>query len=171
MKITKVTLQSFRAFDEPFELNITGGKNLLLYGENGSGKSSLHIPLKRFFEERGGSISTHRNLFSPESRTSEVTLHIQGQDATGLSHDRAFVWNDSGHPLAVPRDPPPHPDCRVEKPSQLPPFPEVFPHVTPLRTYHTPSCPPWYQAHDLSNGKDTSSFDRLHHEDFGPTSL
>lgn len=37
MKITRFGLQSFRAFDENFELDLDGGKNLLLHGENGSG--------------------------------------------------------------------------------------------------------------------------------------
>ena len=32
MKITKISLQGFRAFDEPFELDLDGGKNLLLHG-------------------------------------------------------------------------------------------------------------------------------------------
>ena len=45
MKITKISLQSFRAFDEPFDLDIDGGKNLLLHGENGSGKSSIYCAI------------------------------------------------------------------------------------------------------------------------------
>ena len=32
MKITRISLQSFRAFDEPFDLDLAGGKNLLLHG-------------------------------------------------------------------------------------------------------------------------------------------
>lgn len=57
MKITKISVQSFRAFDEPFELDLDGGRNLLLHGENGSGKSSIYVALKRFFEERGDDIA------------------------------------------------------------------------------------------------------------------
>jgi recombinational DNA repair ATPase RecF len=68
MKITKISLQNFRAFDEPFELDLDGGKNLLLYGENGSGKSSIYIALNRFFEERGNDITKHRNHFAPATR-------------------------------------------------------------------------------------------------------
>jgi hypothetical protein len=30
MKITKIELQGYRAFDEPFERDLVGGKNLLL---------------------------------------------------------------------------------------------------------------------------------------------
>ena len=50
MKIKTLSLTDFRAFPGPapatFEL---GGKNLLLYGENGSGKSSLGRALLRLF--------------------------------------------------------------------------------------------------------------------------
>ncbi|HAB16475.1 MAG TPA: hypothetical protein DCE44_08490 [Verrucomicrobiales bacterium] len=60
MKITEISLQGFRAFDEPFDLDLDGGKNLLLHGENGSGKSSIYLALKRFFEERGDDITIHR---------------------------------------------------------------------------------------------------------------
>ena len=50
MKISTISLTDFRAFPGPapvtFEL---GGKNLLVYGENGSGKSSLFHALDGFF--------------------------------------------------------------------------------------------------------------------------
>ena len=49
---------------------IDGGKNLLLHGENGSGKSSIYLALKRFFEERGDDIAKHCNHFSPDTRIS-----------------------------------------------------------------------------------------------------
>jgi len=117
MKITKISLQSFRAFDEPYELSLGEGKNLLLHGENGSGKSSIYLALKRFFEERGDDIAKHRNCFSPEPRSSHVRLHIKGADSTGTEHDRELHWDTSdGHPLPVPRDPataPITPDLRA----------------------------------------------------------
>ncbi len=106
MKITRISLQSFRAFDEAFDLELDGGKNLLLHGENGSGKSSIYFALKRFFEERGDDIAKHRNHFSPETRDSNVRVHIKGKDAAGSNHDREFHWDVAdGHPLPVPKDP------------------------------------------------------------------
>ena len=106
MKITKISLQNFRAFDEPFELDLDGGKNLLLHGENGSGKSSIYLALKRFFEERGDAITTHRNHFSPDSRVSQVRIRMMVRDSTGADRDQEFHWNVAdGHPLPVPKDP------------------------------------------------------------------
>ncbi|MFP4351219.1 MAG: AAA family ATPase [Puniceicoccaceae bacterium] len=105
MRITKISLEGFRAFDVPFELDLDGGKNLLLHGENGSGKSSLFLALKRFFEERGDDIAAHRNHFSPDTRTSGVRLCVQRTDATGTPHDHEFHWDTAdGHPLPVPKD-------------------------------------------------------------------
>lgn len=105
MKITKISLQNFRAFDEIFELDLDNGKNLLLHGENGSGKSSLYFALKRFFEERGDTIANHRNHFAPDTRTAHVRVYLQGTDAQGTPCDRDFQWDDlGGHPLIIPKD-------------------------------------------------------------------
>jgi energy-coupling factor transporter ATP-binding protein EcfA2 len=106
VRITRIILQNFRAFDAPFGLDLDGGKNLLLHGENGSGKSSIYLALKRFFEERGDDIAKHRNHFSPENRAPSVRIHIKGRDATGADHDQDFCWDiTDGHPLPVPPDP------------------------------------------------------------------
>ncbi len=103
MKINKISLQNFRAFDEPFELNLDGGKNLLLHGENGSGKSSIFTAIKRFFEERGDKIDDHRNHFAPATRAPEVRLHFKGKDPLGTEQELESHWDAAdGHPLPVP---------------------------------------------------------------------
>ena len=43
--ITQIEIEGFKAFPKNFKLNLGTGKNLLLYGENGSGKSSLYYAL------------------------------------------------------------------------------------------------------------------------------
>ena len=50
MKITNIEIKNFRAFYGTYQIALTKkGKNLLVYGENGSGKSSLYMALKLFF--------------------------------------------------------------------------------------------------------------------------
>ncbi len=87
MKITKITLDAFRGFDSTFEIDLEGGKNLLVHGENGSGKSSIYYAIRRFFEERGGDVNDHRNQFSATGRLPCVTVHVSGIDASGAQFD------------------------------------------------------------------------------------
>lgn len=50
MKIKTLSLTDFRAFPGPAPARFAlDGKNLLVYGENGSGKSSLFHALRGFF--------------------------------------------------------------------------------------------------------------------------
>ena len=51
MRITGIELKNFRAFYGTYQINLhKAGKNLLVYGGNGSGKSSLYLALKMFLE-------------------------------------------------------------------------------------------------------------------------
>lgn len=53
MRITNINLANFRAFAAPpagIDIPLPKGENLLVYGENGAGKSSLFLALKNFFE-------------------------------------------------------------------------------------------------------------------------
>src|SRR5690554_4768387 len=49
MKIKKVEIRDYKAFYGLNEFNVEG-KNLFIYGENGSGKSSFYYALKDFFQ-------------------------------------------------------------------------------------------------------------------------
>lgn len=49
MKIKKIELNNYKAFYKKHTIDV-GGKNLFIYGENGSGKSSLYYGLKDFFQ-------------------------------------------------------------------------------------------------------------------------
>ena len=48
MRLTKIHLHDFRAFPGEFEIKLYNGCSLLIYGENGSGKSSLATALREF---------------------------------------------------------------------------------------------------------------------------
>lgn len=49
--IDRLNLEHFKAFKEPAEL-VAGGKNVLIYGENGAGKSSLYQALRVVFHRK-----------------------------------------------------------------------------------------------------------------------
>ncbi|MCY4402460.1 MAG: AAA family ATPase [Candidatus Poribacteria bacterium] len=76
MKITNIEIKNFRAFPKTYEINLSKtGKNLLVYGENGSGKSSLYLALKYFLESSKDSndesnkrndFESHQNIFSED---------------------------------------------------------------------------------------------------------
>ena len=49
MRIQTIEITSYKAFHGTHKIAV-GGKNLFIYGENGSGKSSLYYALKDFFQ-------------------------------------------------------------------------------------------------------------------------
>jgi energy-coupling factor transporter ATP-binding protein EcfA2 len=89
MRITKVEISDFRGFPGPkvytFDLG-PEGKNLLLYGENGSGKSSLSKVLQEFFNlnTKAEGFRSFKNKYSGNDKRSLVSgktvLHIKGGD-------------------------------------------------------------------------------------------
>ena len=76
MKITDIEIKNFRAFPKTYHINLhNAGKNLLVYGENGSGKSSLYLALKYFLESavnannednKNTDFESHRNIFTED---------------------------------------------------------------------------------------------------------
>jgi len=49
MKIKSIEINNYKAFLGNHIINVSG-KNVFIYGENGSGKSSLYYALKDFFQ-------------------------------------------------------------------------------------------------------------------------
>ena len=66
LRIRTLTLTDFRAFPGPAPQAIEfGGKNLLVHGENGSGKSSVFYALSEFFSVKPSrSLRQYKNVFS-----------------------------------------------------------------------------------------------------------
>ena len=83
LRIKRFTITDFRAFPGPapavFELD---GKNLLVYGENGAGKSSLFHALQDFFSlQPSRNLAIHKNVFSGEPDDQcKVVVEFVGQE-------------------------------------------------------------------------------------------
>ncbi len=105
MKIERIEIRDFRGFPGHYEFKLgKGGHNLLVYGENGSGKSSIFQALKRFFEaDTKTNIDTQRNEFSATSEPA-IKLEITAYDADGNRDPDSgiFEWSDTAHPSTAP---------------------------------------------------------------------
>lgn len=94
LRIQRLSLTDFRAFPGPapthFDLD---GKNLLVYGENGAGKSSLFHALSGFFSLKPArALSEHKNVFSgaPETGCKVAIQFSNGDDWV--------EWTTARHP-------------------------------------------------------------------------
>lgn len=74
MKISKIELKNYRAFHgNAYTIHLTKGENLIVFGENGSGKSSLYHALRDFFtidkSEMDITEKPFRNFFANKPQT------------------------------------------------------------------------------------------------------
>ncbi len=97
-RLRRIEVTDFRAFpkDHPgiFDLGVAGN-NLLAFGENGSGKSSLYRALRDLFSTSPRDIMGHRNVFTdgPAPRV-KVTL----------TDGSALDWTAAAHPTTLVTD-------------------------------------------------------------------
>ena len=94
MKITKIEIKNFKTFRGPDAIDLSNkGQNLLLYGENGSGKTSLYEALKFFLESSEGThqFGDHRNIFTDETDKGYVKLHFTPD--SGLNKE-IYEWSE-----------------------------------------------------------------------------
>ena len=81
MRITDIEIKNFRAFRGTYHIGLSkSGKNLLVYGENGSGKSSLYLALKYFLEsgvdedDKNTDFENHQNIFLQDPSHIKLSL-------------------------------------------------------------------------------------------------
>lgn len=82
MRITEIEIKNFRAFYGPcpYRINLhRSGKNLLIYGENGSGKSSLYLALKLFLESAviDHQFEAYQNIFIKDDESGYIKLCLR----------------------------------------------------------------------------------------------
>lgn len=67
MKITRIEIDNYRVYRYPAVIDIPGSDNLLIYGENGSGKTSLAKSIINFFASSiDSSVNFEHNFFCGE---------------------------------------------------------------------------------------------------------
>ena len=93
MRITEIEVENFRAFYGSYQIDLEkAGKNLLIYSENGSGKSSLYLALKLFLEStvRDHQFESHQNIFIKDNESGYIKLCLR---ADPRSKQYAYEWS------------------------------------------------------------------------------
>ena len=92
-KVASIHISDFRAFPALAPASVVlEGKNLLAWGENGSGKSSIYRALRGLFSVNAQDISPMRNVFSALAEPSvKVTLTDKSE----------LEWSMAGHPTST----------------------------------------------------------------------
>ena len=104
MRITKIEIKNFRAFPNTYQIDLhKAGKNLLVYGENGSGKSSLYFALKFFLESSEGfhRFENHQNIFITGD-DGHIKVHFRANPG---ANEHVYEWSqilrETNDPLII----------------------------------------------------------------------
>ena len=80
MRIKEIEIKNFRGFHKAHPINLhDAGKNAIIYGENGSGKSSLFLALKHFLSSAEQNLNIRRdsrNLFAEDGDDAYIKLTL-----------------------------------------------------------------------------------------------
>ena len=98
LRINSLSLSDFRAFPNPVTFDLAD-RNLLVYGENGAGKSSLFQALRHFFAMKPPTRASVKNVFSGRP-PGDFSVAVTFNDGTP-----AVAWSSARHPTALPSDP------------------------------------------------------------------
>jgi energy-coupling factor transporter ATP-binding protein EcfA2 len=97
MRIQTIEIIDYKAFLGTHKISV-GGKNLFIYGENGSGKSSLYYALKDFFQSsiEDIDIAGLENIFVPTGKEGKagVKVSFKPNPATGKG-DKHYRWDSA----------------------------------------------------------------------------
>ena len=94
MRIQAIEITNFKAFLGTHKFHV-GGNNLFIYGENGSGKSSLYYALKDFFQSSVEDINLAKleNVFVPTGKDGKTAIKVVFKP--GHMRKRVYIWNST----------------------------------------------------------------------------
>lgn len=95
-KIKSIHINNFKFFRQSSPIQLDG-KNLLLYGENGSGKSSVYYGLYTLLQASSKQVADVQKYFRPDNR--ETLVNIYADIAAGPEHTGSYlsVEDTGGH--------------------------------------------------------------------------
>lgn len=79
-RITKLEISNFRAFFDSYTVELIKGENLLIYGENGSGKSSFYKSLSNFLSSSQNTAYPYIRHHNKDAEEGNVTLTFNDYD-------------------------------------------------------------------------------------------
>ena len=93
MKITKIEVSDFRGFPGPavYDFEFGNARKLFIYGENGSGKSSLFRAIQEFFNRalRAKPFADYKNNLDAALTSGRVTVHFDNGPSQSWVHGGA----------------------------------------------------------------------------------
>lgn len=105
MRIDTIEITNYKAFLGTHRLQV-GGRNLFIYGENGSGKSSLYYALKDFFQSSIEDIdlAVLKNVFAAADENSDVAIKVVFADTSRKNSKSEYRWTSSQVDARKPDD-------------------------------------------------------------------
>lgn len=86
-RIIKIDIENFKAYIDHTIINIPNGQNVFIYGENGSGKSSLFKAILHFLRNSIGSITSfEKNIYKESEGKVSITFADFNDDFTQVEN-------------------------------------------------------------------------------------
>ncbi len=89
-RITKLEISNFRAFFDSYTVELNKGENLLIYGENGSGKSSFYKSLSNFLSSSQDNAFPYVRHHNKDTEDGNVTFTFNDYDPATNTITSAF---------------------------------------------------------------------------------
>ncbi len=89
-RITKLEISNFRAFFDSYKVELNKGENLLIYGENGSGKSSFYKSLSNFLSSSQDTAYPYIRHHNKDTEEGNVTFTFNDYNSATNAITSAF---------------------------------------------------------------------------------